>query len=338
VTRDKLTNLTQGTLGKQIADFLNGSMYKAIDAGIEKFDSSESKAGLIALDSRRLDEQEDIQLELDGSLSKIASMFQELMKFLPQATDNLKFARQEVGEVAKVMDSVFTNFEVKGPKIFDEASEAWALVWTLYFIFLLPMTLGFLFYGFWAHGYFGGPALSTDEYPVKEPETTCDRLKNCCSACGYCCRGFHDMTLCFWSCVILLEVVSLLLFIISILMCVLAGLKEFMVVGCAQVYMLADPKICYETIKTLRNFQSSFYVTDPNRPLEDVCSYNSLLTCGMIKEKLQLSTIFTTVFSFLAVLFSFQLIVNSAMLHTRARWARILAEAQGKTDDRDVQA
>lgn len=279
---------------------------------------------MIAINSEvSLDEQEAFELQIDGSFSQIASTFRELMNFLPQATDNLKFARQEVGEVAKIMDSVFTNFETKGPAIFEKASESWTLIWTLYFIFLLPMTLGMLPYAFWASGWLGGPGSKDDLH-----ETTDDAKKSCWSACTYCLTGFHDTALCFWSCVILLEIVCLLLFVISILFCVLAGLKEFMVAGCSQVYMLADDKICYETIKVLRDFQSTFYVTSPDTPLEDVCGYNQLLTCNMISEKLKVSGMFTTVFSFLAVIFSFQLIIQSAMLHTRAQWRRKIGEAE----------
>jgi|Transcript_85929 hypothetical protein len=331
VTEKKLANLTNEVLVKQISDFLNKTMYKALDEGIQKMESiseveqtMENKSELIAIDTEvSLDEQEAFELEIHGSFSQIASTFRELMNFLPQATDNLKFARQEVGEVAKIMDSVFTNFETKGPAIFEKASESWTLIWTLYFIFLLPMTLGMLPYAFWASGWLGGPGSKDDLH-----ETTDDAKKSCWSACTYCLTGFHDTALCFWSCVILLEIVCLLLFVISILFCVLAGLKEFMVAGCSQVYMLADDKICYETVKVLRDFQSTFYVTSPDTPLEDVCGYNQLLTCNMISEKLKVSGIFTTVFSFLAVIFSFQLIIQSAMLHTRAQWRRKIGEAE----------
>merc|ERR1719420_2588602 len=150
------------------------------------------------------------------------------------------------------MDSVFANFEVKGPAIFDNIAKLWKAIWTLYFVFLLPMTLGLLYYGFWASGYFGGPkaVAAADEIPA--PPTMSDRLCICCSACGFCMTNFHDTQLCFWSCIILFEVVCLLIFVISLVLCIFAGLKSFMIAGCSQVYLLSDDTVCQQTVSVLR--------------------------------------------------------------------------------------
>merc|ERR1719171_2091559 len=124
-----------------------------------------------------------MQQDLNGAFDKIASLLRTFLKFLPQATDNLKFAKQEVGEAAKVMDNVFGIFEHKGPAIFDKIGSLYKVLWTLYFVALLPMTLGLLYYGFWASGYFGGPLPAEGSIVDDDgPRSFMDRCRMCCSA------------------------------------------------------------------------------------------------------------------------------------------------------------
>jgi hypothetical protein len=146
--------------------------------------------------------------------------------------------------------------------------------------------------------------------------------------------GCHDTQLCFWSCIILLEVVCLLIFVMSLVLTILAGVQAFMVSGCSQVYLLADDKICLETIKVLKNFQESFYVSDPvlEKSLDSVCSNNNLLTCDLISTKMKGSAVHTVVGGFVASVLSFQMIIESACLHTQARYRRTIA-AIGKNDE-----
>lgn len=326
----KLQNVSGNVLGGKVTDFLNDTINDAIvRAGDLVGNTVDTLKGSALITSgsnfETFSETEDLQQGLNGEFDKIATLLRTMVKFLPQATDILKYAKQEVGEAAKVMDTVFQLFEVKGPAIFDNIARLYKVLWTLYFVALLPMTLGLLFYSFWASGYFGGPVAAEASIVDDEgPTTFSDRMRNCCSACNFCMKNFHDMQLCFWSCIILFEVVCLLIFVISLVLCILAGVKTFMLAGCSQVYLLKDGQICFETVKVLRNFQETFYVSDPTRPLEDVCGFNSLLTCDLISSQFKQATMFTTVFSFLAALFSFQMIIESACLHTRARYRRII--------------
>merc|ERR1719478_947175 len=111
------------------------------------------------------------------------------------------------------MDSIFSMFSIKGPQIFSEIAEYYKMAWTVYFILLLPLTLGILWYGLWASGFMGGPA-PEDIGEYKAPETCMERLKACCSCCCTCISRCHDSQLCFWSCIIVFHIIVLLIFII----------------------------------------------------------------------------------------------------------------------------
>jgi hypothetical protein len=333
----KLQNVTAKVLGNKLSDILNNSINDAIANAADLIgntaDKANAKLGLVQTGAgmESFAEIHDMQMGLTGGFDKMATLMRTFLKLLPQATDNLKFAKQEVGEAAKVMDTVFEKFEMKGPAIFDNIAKLWTMLWSLYFVFLLPMTLGLLYYGFWASGYFGGPqALSAE--PVVEPQGFTDRLCTCCSACNFCMKSFHDTQLCFWSCIILFEAVCLLIFVISLVLCCFAGVKAFMSAGCAQVYLLNDNNICLETVGTLRKFLATFYVGGAWEALDKVCFSNNLLTCNLIASEMASSCILTTVFSFLAAVFSFQMIIESACLHTRARYRRMI-DGIGKEEE-----
>jgi len=338
---DKVEGLAGAAIGKKVSDFLNNSINDAMEkaAGLvgNAMDNNDGKLLPILVQTssgmETFAEQELMQQDLHGAFDKIATLLRTMIKFLPQATDNLKFAKQEVGEAAKVMDSVFINFKDKGPAIFDGVSMLWKTLWTLYFVFLLPLNLGVLFYSFWAGGYFGGPDKESEQEFVDDgPRTLSDRCKTCTAACGYCLMSFHDTQMCFWSCIILFEVVALLLFVVSLVLCIFGGVNTFLVAGCSQVYMLNDEKICYSTVSVLKKFLATFYVSDPDSSLEDVCGANNLMTCDLISSKMTSATIMTSVFSMLAVVLTFQLIIESACQHTRARYRRIINDMKDESD------
>merc|ERR1719230_2488657 len=89
---------------------------------------------------------------------EISTLLADLMNLLPAAVSTIKDARSEVCTVAQDMTSIFDVFAVKGPEIFNDVASLYSLLWIVYFILLLPLTVGILAYGFWASGYLGGPA------------------------------------------------------------------------------------------------------------------------------------------------------------------------------------
>mmetsp|Transcript_130732 Transcript_130732/g.212844 ORF Transcript_130732/g.212844 Transcript_130732/m.212844 type:complete len:1046 (-) Transcript_130732:133-3270(-) len=336
----KLVNLTSTIISDKMQDVIKNLIDQALDAAGKAVDQVSEKFGgkslieehaminsqhqLSAEALAQLHADIELQADMSGVWSTIVTVLQALSDFLPQSTKILKFARKEVSEAAKGMDGVFKTFEVKGPAIFDTVSALWSTVWVLYFFLVAPISLGLLFYGFWASGYCGGPKAIEYEADVPGPKTFMERCYACCSACNMCLKGYHDTALCFWSFIIFAQVVCLLLFIISLLICILAGVNAFVVAGCSQVYMLADPKVCGQTLQIMVAFLDTFHVNIPGEMLEAVCGQEQLLTCQLIEAKMKKAMVYTTTFSFLAAILSFQMLIESALLHERARWRRIL--------------
>jgi len=257
-------------------------------------------------------------------LDKLVITLRALTNLVPTATNTLKLARTQVSKAAENMDSVFTMFEARGPEIFNNIASYWRLIWSLYFFFLLPMSIMMCYYGFWASGYCGGPQ-PFDESETPPPTTMGERLRVCCSGCCTCMQRFHDKDLCFWSAVLLMQVVVLLIFIISILLCILAAVKAFITSGCAQVYLLGDIKVCAATLESVKGWLETFHVEAIGEAIEPVCTQQALLTCQLISSKMKTSAILTTVFSFLGTLFSLQMLIESAILHEMAKFRRIVA-------------
>merc|ERR1719240_1924868 len=134
---------------------------------------------------------------------------------------------------------------------------------------------------------------------------------------------WHDTQLCFWSAIIVMQIIVLIIFIVSIILCVLAGVKAFLVGGCAQVYILGDSSVCEDTLGMVKNWLAAFYVKDMDEALNAACPSNNLLTCEMITKKMEQSTILTVTFSFLGTILSLQLLLESATLHEHAKWRRM---------------
>lgn len=240
----------------------------------------------------------------------LVTTLRQLNSVLPTAIETLKFARKEVSSVSAQLDNVFDSFQAKGPAIFNEIASLNSMCWTAYYCLLAPLTLGVLYYGFWASGFFGGPKVDDDEY--EEPQGFLDRVRNCYKCCCHCVSQYEDTTMCLWSMVLIMQVVVLLVFIVSILLTILAGVKVFITAGCSQVYIINDDKVCTETMNHLGKFLETFHVGEDVTSLDFVCDVNQLKTCKMITEKMMTSTIYTVIGSFAATIFSFELILNTA--------------------------
>mmetsp|Transcript_27875 Transcript_27875/g.60911 ORF Transcript_27875/g.60911 Transcript_27875/m.60911 type:complete len:449 (+) Transcript_27875:286-1632(+) len=308
-------------LGEKFEDILEKALEYAEDALEEKQGVNVSWApGSVSL--VQLDDGSDDSVDEGSSLSELVEMLKALNDLLPTSTSSLKDARKEVSKVAKQMDTIFEIFQDRGPRTFTEVAAAYRMMWTLYYLFLAPLSLFILYYSFWAGGFFGGPQPLDDEV-VAHPVTLTDKVATCFTSCCTCLSRFHDTELCFWSLLLLMQVIVLLIFIVSILLCILAGVKAFVISGCAQVYVLRDDIVCSEILLNLQQFLSTFFVADEGESMRSVCSEQTLLTCKTITIKMQVSTLLTTVFSLLATVFSLQLIIESGVLHEMARYRRI---------------
>eukprot|EP00928_Gymnodinium_smaydae_P072451 TRINITY_DN557_c1_g1_i3.p1 TRINITY_DN557_c1_g1~~TRINITY_DN557_c1_g1_i3.p1 ORF type:complete len:171 (-),score=29.70 TRINITY_DN557_c1_g1_i3:12-473(-) len=138
-----------------------------------------------------------------------------------------------------------------------------------------------------------------------------------------------DTQLCLWSTVVLMQVIVLVIFAVTIVLCILAGVKAFVVSTCGNIYMLGDVSVCAGLLENLRSWMGTFHVGVPDEVFDPVCTEEALLTCQLLSKKLGTSAILTTVASIIATVLSLQMIIESARLHEMARYRRVFAEKAG---------
>jgi hypothetical protein len=323
---------------KSLVSAIEPVVAHVVDATMEKV----KKEGR-SLDPQKLLQEVEAEMKRGaGDVSELVSthlvvfhdlqtLFANLMALLPSAVTTVKEARAEVVQVAQNIASIFNVFEVKGPEIFNTISTVYKVLWITYFVLLCLLTCGILWYAFWASGWMGGPKAADDASALVEdegrPRTFWDRMCCCCNACLSCASQTHDWQICFWSCVIIFQIIVLLVFLVAIVLSLLAGVKAFIGDACEQIYMLNQAPSCFNVLKSLKDFVSTFAV-DPAIPLEATCNEKKLLICETLGPDMKRSVILTTCFSFLAAIFQFQLVVDSAILHERSVGRRELGKLE----------
>eukprot|EP00927_Polykrikos_kofoidii_P023398 TRINITY_DN21589_c0_g1_i1.p1 TRINITY_DN21589_c0_g1~~TRINITY_DN21589_c0_g1_i1.p1 ORF type:complete len:981 (-),score=197.33 TRINITY_DN21589_c0_g1_i1:76-3018(-) len=270
----------------------------------------------------------------------LLSTLEELAVVLPQVAENLKVARTAVSSVAATLDSVFEVFADMGLPLFLQIASMWRTIWIVYFVLLTLLCLFILYYGFFASGYCGGP-----KYREQEPEretslwdmSFCDKLKCCCSACCNCCRDFCEGQFCFWSCLYAGQLFVVLLFILSLVFCIIGGVEAFIGKGCSAINVLNDDDICGNVLVMLNDWVSSFDAGHPELALDDVCGETALTTCKVIEETLTTAAILTVSLSVVGAFFHFQLLIQCAILGEQSRMRRLIDELakEGKLELED---
>jgi len=275
--------------------------------------------------------EKDMSLDLTGSFNFITMTLQDLKTVMPAVLKDLKFAKKGVSSVSNSMNSVMVVLGLKAPPFMYQISLLYRRLWVAYFVVFGLMTLGVLFYAFWASGYFGGPQTQTssagEDGGYEAPRGFAERLRSCCTSCTACVRGCHDNHLCFWSLLLLAEVVVLLLFLVSVVICIIGGVQAFLSVGCAQVYILGNESICTTALKVMRTFLSTFWMQSSS--VQDTCVQESLLTCQLMTNHMNAVVKLSVFGSLLASVLSFWMVLESALMHERARWSRVV-DAQAK--------
>jgi hypothetical protein len=292
-----------------------------------------SEWSLIQLSDDRLDKEDQIPDAVFGSFAVIVNTLDAFQAVLPACINNLKIARGGVSQVSSVLDSVFASLKAKGPPIFDQVAKAYDVLWVLYFCLLTPITLGILYYGFWASGWFGGPtpdALADGAVP--EPEGLKAKCASICSSCCSCMTGWCGGDCCFWSVLLLAQVGVLLLFLVAILLFILAGVKAFLASGCSQIYILGDEAVCTQTLKMLQKFVKTFAFGDADDfDVTKACAQNTLMACQELGPKMRSSAMLTCVGGLVGAVLSFQMLVDSSVLHERAKMRKLIQEASAKS-------
>jgi uncharacterized protein YoxC len=239
-----------------------------------------------------------------------------LKSFLPTVISDIKFAKKEVSSVASTLKSIFAIFKDMGGKLFDEIADTYASIWTMYYLVFVFLTTIILFYAFWAYDWF-----KPDEHTPRQPSD--NMALECC--CGFldCMRDCQDSAICFWSCILVSEVVILIMFCVGILFCIIAGIKAFVAFGCAQIYVLGDNHVCTNIMVGLQSWMETFWKDMPSN-IEDACESDTLVACEAMSKTLMSSAKQTVIGSFVAAFFSLQMIFLSAKLHERARYNHVI--------------
>lgn len=223
--------------------------------------------------------------------------------------------------LGKTLDTIFKTFGKSGPSVLDEVESAYGTVWELYYFIMLPLPLALLFYAFWAGGFFGGPGQAPGEEEAA-PAGCWQKTQKCFNDCCLCCcMGPHGKCpmMCFWSMCLFLQVIVLILFLLSFVLTILGAVQMFLASGCAQIYLLGDGSICGGVLGALRDFLDTFlHKVVKSDDFSGHCQDANLLTCKMISSDCTKSAIMTILGSFLAAAMTFQMLIESASLHTRA--------------------
>mmetsp|Transcript_41306 Transcript_41306/g.119519 ORF Transcript_41306/g.119519 Transcript_41306/m.119519 type:complete len:1046 (+) Transcript_41306:156-3293(+) len=342
---ESVANLTAEAMGDAASDLVERLVSEALERGAKAADSAADRlsgvldqamggkgheAGLLALTEAHFRAEEKangIPEAFAGGWESMVNMLSTLAEKLPMAVSSLTLARREVSKLHAALDTAFMVFEARGPHVFRSAADKWRSVWTLYFICLLPVNILILCYGFWAQGYFGGPAPSPkDEEVVEHPQT----WRQCCAvafrSCLWSSERFHDTQLCLWSALLSLQAIILVLFVAAVTLSILVGVETFAGDGCSQVYILGDSTLCTEALENLRDFLGRFSIFKSMEPLGDACGHEALLTCRVIEQRMKSSTAVTAAFSFLSAVLSVQMLIDSAIHHERACFRRLMRQ------------
>merc|ERR1719253_94970 len=124
----------------------------------------------------------------------------------------------------------------------------------------------------------------------------------------------------FWSVLIFVDILVLVTFYVCLTLCVTVAVAIFAHSGCAQLYVLGDMTVCSEALGVVGKLLS--FLGGGTYIQEGVCGHHYLLTCNVFTTSLKGQGVLTGVAGFLASFFSFNLLVESAVLHERARWQR----------------
>lgn len=284
-----------------------------LDAGMASHIRSVNKAHR----SGRQKTKEKVQLST--TWTSLINILDAIQLQMPGIVDDMTDARTEVSSVSSNLISIFTTFADVGPDILSTISTLYKELWIFYWVLWMILTPSTLFYGLWACGWFGGPKSSDEALEYQPPRTFRERCWVCCDSCMSCCRSCHDSHIVFWSVILIVQVIVLILFMVSIILCLLAGVQAFLSAGCTEIYMLTDNTVCTGILTGIQSFLSSFWGTS-SIDINDACESTELLTCSLISDNLATSMYTTTIGSMFAALITFQLLIESAMMHERARF------------------
>jgi hypothetical protein len=247
-----------------------------------------------------------------------------------------EYTEQAREGIQQLAETVHTTFDMMGDSVLgglDTTGYTYKLIWWLYFFLVGTLTLAQLYYAFWASGFMGGPNTAAYDRPAEAaadgyvaPTTCCDRFKCCWQCCCSWCTWYQDSDLCFWSLILLLKVFVLILFIMSLVFIIVAGLWTGAGAGCAATSgPVNDVGECTELMMKIKNETLKTFWTNmhPGSDVATMCEDYKLATCAHATAKFEAARTYIALGGALVPVFSFYLIFMMAVMHERARWRRM---------------
>jgi hypothetical protein len=253
--------------------------------------------------------------------ASLARIVRAMIQVGPGAIETLRQVQVPVDVTSKDMTKDLAKTRDELPPVFHDIASVVKMVAYLLFMLFLPLYLGFVYYAYWAGGYMGGPSPRDDgEQPV---EGRCECLKRCWRCCCNCCIGYHDTQTCMFSVVIVMQIICLVLYVLGIVFVLLAVVYFIVPALCAPLPVINGGDGCTNVMKSLKNMLSTFQVSHPDEDVYSICSVHSLHTCSLIEPMLSNAAIYCVAGSWMAVVLTFELIIQFAQMHEGARYRRM---------------
>mmetsp|Transcript_59468 Transcript_59468/g.186405 ORF Transcript_59468/g.186405 Transcript_59468/m.186405 type:complete len:398 (+) Transcript_59468:2-1195(+) len=282
---------------------------------------------LVAICDRLVNATPSIEVPANSTWAKVSRILRDIEAILPGVIELLEVAQMRTAGFSSSLSSTFEAMEDKLPLGFHLGARVWMMIWVGYYVFFLVVDAVMLVWILWVSGVMAKVAKEREE-EYQPPQTLGERLQVCWAGCNACLRArCVDGKLCFWSLLIFIELFVFVAFLVSLLLSVLALVKVFIHAGCNQLYMLGDGVVCTEVMANVKFWLTTFLNRDFLTPMT-VCDERQLMTCNLISKDLLKSSALTVVGGFLGSFFTFQVILESAVLHERARWVLALKDAQ----------
>jgi hypothetical protein len=330
-----------GKMDDMVYSFAQTTMQLATPSGIQEMQTTLQNFLDEALDEvlnvvQQVETNSSSCIKLGGVWSKLKSFLGKMKPVLPVAVKSLKYTRKGVDVVADQFENTFSML-VEQDVPFHVIADIVVEMCHLYHAITCALTTAMLLLNLWAAGVIKWPT----RYVIKEPErdedgyvaptTFRERLAACKTSCLVCLTTDPvELPIVFWSFLILLDLIVLVLFWVCIAYCALLGFAFFLHIGCKQIYPIEDLSVCHDVMTMYGGFMSKL---DPTfYQDENVCGVASLATCNFFKREVESQMFYIVICGFCASFFSYQLLVDSAVLHEQARWNIALNKLQRKDE------
>lgn len=235
---------------------------------------------------------------------------------LPVLIEGLDAARKTSSGLSSMLNTTFTTVKKQAEPNLVKVGTIWEIIWFSFHGVWILLTLGIITFNFWYSGYLGG-VKQEDTEGFEPPATLSERIRTCCASCNVCMRSaVLNRPLIFWSAMILMNIIVMVNYYVCIALGLYFAIFLLLYGGCYGIYPLNDQTICHGILQHLQSWLSIPGITFP----EGSCVRQDLLTCSFIKVEMWNILCSVVICSFLAAIFSLQLLIESAVLHERARW------------------